>query len=290
MNIALGGWTLSAHFSTAVRTATKRKTFAENVAAFLGQYQMDDGQPLFDGIDLDWEYPGGGGLSGNSVHPDDGLNYGLFAEQLRLALDNKFPNKHVRITTASPGGFDKIAKFGLDGLVPYLDAFHVMTYDFHGTWEDVTGHNAPFTADDKYSIQHSVKRHLEEGVPAAKIALGSPLYGRTWRQVKAGSNPNLPGYNQAGDPNNAGHGNEPLYDVKQLEPLIRVQGWKPYYDEEQQALYVYSESQGIFSSLESRASTAAKADYVCRMGLGGMMFWDISNEDINTSGLVSSAR
>jgi len=55
-------------------------------------------------------------------------------------------------------------------------------------------------------------------------------------------------------------------------------------------MYVYNESQKLYSTLESRASTAAKAEFVCKMGLGGMMFWDISNEDINTSGLVSSAR
>lgn len=224
------------------------------------------------------------------------MNYGLFAEQLRIALDNKFKvpqfgNKHVRITTASPGGFDKIANFNLAGLEPYLDAFHVMTYDFHGTWEDITGHLAPFTASDLYSIENSIKLHLEAGLPPSKIALGSPLYGRTWREVHAGPNLSLPGYNQNGKPNKAGHGNEALYDVKQLEPFIRGnQGWKPYYDEAQNAMYVYNESQKLYSTLESRASTAAKAEFVCKMGLGGMMFWDISNEDINTSGLVSSAR
>jgi len=111
VSVALGGWTLSKHFSTATRTAEKRRKFAKNVADFLGEYRMDDddsnSDPLFDGVDLDWEYPGGGGLAGNSEHSDDGKNYASFVKELRQALDEKF-SKRVKISTASPGGEGKM--------------------------------------------------------------------------------------------------------------------------------------------------------------------------------------
>jgi chitinase len=91
--------------------------------------------------------PGGGGEAGNSASPNDGANYALLMADVRAKLDDLGSElgRTYEISIASPGGLDKIANFNLAGLAPSVDFFNVMTYDFHGTWEDTTGHQAAFT-------------------------------------------------------------------------------------------------------------------------------------------------
>ena len=137
-SIAIGGWTLSGNFSSVCATAQGRDTLASSIYDFLGTYTM------FDGIDFDWEYPGGGGLGGNSESPQDGANYASLLELVRGKLDQLGAenDRYYEITVASPGGSDKIANFNVSGVNQYVDFFNVMTYDFHGTWENTTGHQA----------------------------------------------------------------------------------------------------------------------------------------------------
>ena len=79
--IAVGGWTLSGTFSDVASTAEGRATFAQSVVDFMQKY------PMFDGIDFDWEYPGGGGLESNITRPEDGQNYALLLNEVRERLD-----------------------------------------------------------------------------------------------------------------------------------------------------------------------------------------------------------
>ncbi|MGI9176296.1 MAG: glycosyl hydrolase family 18 protein, partial [Pirellulales bacterium] len=81
VSIAVGGWTLSGNFSSVCSTAAGRETFATSLATFLDTYRM------FDGIDFDWEYPGGGGLDGNSSSPSDGANYASLLQLVRTKFD-----------------------------------------------------------------------------------------------------------------------------------------------------------------------------------------------------------
>ena len=81
-NIAIGGWTLSGNFSTSLDSAAERSLFTDSVISFLKTY------PMFDGVDFDWEYPGGGGLAGNSASPADGLNYTATLKLLREKLNS----------------------------------------------------------------------------------------------------------------------------------------------------------------------------------------------------------
>ncbi|MBM4021991.1 MAG: hypothetical protein FJ284_07095 [Planctomycetes bacterium] len=91
VTIAVGGWTLSDHFSTVCATAAGRERFAESLVRFLDTYRM------FDGIDFDWKYPGGGGESGNSAGPDDGRN-----DALRSTLTCRRACPHARSSAARP--------------------------------------------------------------------------------------------------------------------------------------------------------------------------------------------
>ncbi len=278
-SIAVGGWTLSGNFSTVASTEAGRETFANSIVEFLTTYTM------FDGIDFDWEYPGGGGLESNSVSSSDGANYALLLANVREKLDGleAQTGRTYEISVASPAGLDKIANFNLAGLTPSVDFYNVMAYDFHGTWENTTGHQAAFTGDaNGYDIKTAVNAYLAAGVPGEKIVLGAPLYTRGWSGVADGGDG---GYDEAASGGAPGTFETGVYDYKDL--LAQVQdpnsGWQLYWDDVAQASYVYNAELDLFSSFETPTSIALKAQWVQEMGLGGMMFWDLTNDATDSS-------
>jgi endoglucanase len=285
ISIAVGGWTLSDHFSTVTSTEAGREAFAASIVEFLTTYQV------FDGIDFDWEYPGGGGESGNSASPEDGVNYALLLADVRAHLDDLGSRlgRSYEISVASPAGLDKIATFNLPGLAPSVDFFNVMTYDFHGTWEDTTGHQSAFLGDPNgYDIRTAVQAYLDAGVPAAQIVLGAPLYTRAWSGVADGGDG---GYDEPASGAAPGTYEAGNYDYKDLLGQINAGiGWEIYWDDNAQAAYVYNAELDIFSSFETTTSIALKAEWAEAMGLGGMMFWDLSNDAIGSrDSLVEAA-
>ena len=284
--IAVGGWTLSDNFSTVCSTAAGREAFASSLVNFLTTYRM------FDGIDFDWEYPGGGGEAGNSASPSDGANYASLLQLVRQKFDalGAQVGRRYEISVAAPAGIDKIATFNLAGLAPSVDHFNLMSYDFHGTWETTTGHQSAFTGDAAgYDIQTAVKAYLAAGVPAAKVILGAPLYTRAWSGVADGGDG---GYLEKSSGAAAGTFEKGVYDYKDLVAQMQVSAgaWKLYWDDTAQAAYVYDGADATFSSFETRASIAQKSDWAERLGLGGMMFWDITGDALGTSeSLVDAA-
>ncbi|MAI81122.1 MAG: hypothetical protein CL917_19430 [Deltaproteobacteria bacterium] len=286
-SIAVGGWTLSTHFSSVLSTPEGRETASDAVIDFLRQYEM------FDGVDFDWEYPGGGGLASNGSSPNDGTHYALFLAEVRTKIDalGEERGRVYEISVASPGGYDKIANFNLPGLTPSVDFYNVMTYDFHGTWENTTGHQAAFQADaNGYDIRTSIDLYLEAGVPASKIVLGSPIYTRAWAGVADGGNG---GYGQPSS--NAAPGSffdQPgMYDYKDLanQWLEGAGDWELYWDDQAGAAYLYSANLGIFSSFESPGTVAFKSEWAQHMGLRGIMFWDLSSDTRNPSERLTRA-
>ncbi|MCW1959417.1 MAG: glycoside hydrolase family 18 protein, partial [Mycobacterium sp.] len=286
VSIALGGWTLSSNFSTVVSTAAGREKLANSIVGFLDTYRM------FDGIDFDWEYPGGGGLDGNSASPSDGANYAELLKLVRTKLDvlGQQNGRKYEISVASPAGYDKIANFNLAGLAPSVDFFNLMSYDFHGTWENVTGHQSAFTGDPNgYDIKHAVDLYLAAGVSPNKVVLGAPLYTRGWSGVADGGDG---GYLETATGKAPGTFEAGVYDYKDL--LAQLQdpssGWKLYWDDNAQAAYLYNKSKGLFSSFETPTSIAQKSEWAQALGLRGMMFWDISNDAVTSpESLVKAA-
>jgi len=282
----VGGWPLSGNFSTVTSTAAGRETFANSLTTFLDTYRM------FDGIDFDWEYPGGGGLDSNSVSPNDGVNYALLLANVRTKVDalGARLGRTYELSIASPAGYDKIANFNLAGLAPHVDFFNLMAYDFHGTWENTTGHQAAFTADPNgYDIQTAVQLYLDAGVEPGKIVLGAPLYTRGWQGAADGGDG---GYAETTSGTAPGTFEAGVYDYKDL--LVQLQnpanGWQLYWDDVAQASYVYQPGTGIFSSFETPTTIALKSEWAAALGLGGMMFWDITNDALDSSeSLVKAA-
>jgi len=274
--IAIGGWTLSGPFSDLAATAQGRANFADSAVEFLTKY------PVFDGLDFDWEYPGGGGLESNTVRAEDGENYALLLKVVRERLDEleAQTGRTYEISVAAPAGSDKIANFNLTGLEPYVDFFNLMAYDFHGGWENITGHQAPMfdTIGGNYDIATAVSLYKAAGIDSSKIVLGAPAYTRAWAGVTDSDGDG--GWQEVTSQLAPGSFERGVYDYKDVaqKVLDKNLDWTLYWDDEAQAAYVFSESEGIFSSFETPTSIALKSQWAQSEGLGGMMFWDLSGD------------
>ena len=225
-SIAIGGWTLSGNFSTTLDSAAEREVFTDSVVDFLTTYTM------FDGVDFDWEYPGGGGLDSNSVSSTDGANYVATLQLLRSKLDvlGEDLGRRYEISVASAAGVDKIPNFHLSEMKDTVDFFNLMAYDFHGTWEASTGHQAPLVGDAiGYDIATAVDRYLQAGVDPSQIVLGAPAYTRAWSGVQ--SSPDDYGIEDFGYGDSAGGAaagtfEAGVYDYKDVLAQFRAGGWK----------------------------------------------------------------
>jgi len=102
---------------------------------------------LFDGIDIDWEFPVQGGMKGNVERPSDKENFTLLLAELRRELDaqGQKDNRHYELTIAASARPSEIANLELGRIVPLLDFINVMTYDYH-TGGSIAHFNAPLYA------------------------------------------------------------------------------------------------------------------------------------------------
>ena len=284
IGFAIGGWTLSGNFSTNLDDAAGREIFTQSILDHLEYYDF------FSTVDFDWEYPGGGGLATNASSPQDGRNLALTLQLLdqKLASLEQRTGRHIELSMATAGGADKLANLNLQGIEPYVDFYNVMAYDFHGGWESKTGHQAAMTGDPGgYDIVSAVDQFRQAGIAMDKVVLGAPAYTRAWGGVAAGS---TYGYGQAGvaalAPGSFEKGN---YDHKDLIIGVENGSYQLVWDDTSKAAFAYNPTTGIWSSMETTATIAGKAAYVQQAGLGGMMFWALSNDSVGDQSLMGAA-
>ncbi len=282
LGFALGGWTLSDEFSTAYATQEGRDKFVGETVRIFETYDF------FNVVDFDWEYPGGGGKAGNADSPSDGANFELVLRDLRTALDDLSvrTGRDFEVSIATAGGEEKLANLNLAGIDPYVDFYNVMTYDFHGGWENVTGHQAAMTGDaNNYDVTGAVDVFETAGIELSKVVMGAPAYTRAWGNVADGG---TFGYQQFGSGRDAtGSFEAGVYDYKDLLDDVVTGTRNLYWDDDNKAAFLYDGDE--WSSMETTATIAGKAAYVEEKGLGGMMFWALSNDAEGDASLVAAA-
>jgi chitinase len=264
--VSVGGWLWSTNFSDMVLTAESRRVFEESVMVFLAQYDLD-------GLDIDWEYPGLPG-AGHPYRAEDKQNFTALLAELRTRFDAKARKTHRRLylTIAMGAGDDVIAHTEMRKVARYVDTVNLMTYDYYEAGSDpTTGHHAPLFADPadpkKASSDETVRAYEKAGVPAEKILLGVPFYGREWGEVADLKH----GLFQ---PGKVIPGAYAPYSVIEASMLGEGQGFTRYWDDAAQAPYLYNVEKHIFVSYEDPESLKGKCKYVRSHKLGGVMFWD----------------
>ncbi len=292
--ISIGGWTWSEGFSDAALTPESRAAAVQscidiylrgNLPVADGAGGAGAGYGVFDGIDIDWEWPAAPGHEHNVYRPEDTQNFTLLLQEFRDQLNalEVETGRDYLLTIAGPAGVDKYEKIQLDQIHPYLDWLSIMSYDMHGAWSNVTGHNAPlYTSPDNplgypantYSVDTAVQAYLDAGVPANKIVAGLPFYGRGWTGVPDGG---THGLYQTGSGAAPGTYEAGVEDYKVLKTL----GYPQYRDPVTETPWLYNGD--TFWSYDDPASITNKVAYINNRGLRGAMIWSLDGDDANGS-------
>jgi len=285
--ISVGGWTWSGRFSDVALTDASRELFASSCVDFIRTYN-------FDGVDIDWEYPVCCGLGSNTYRPEDRENYTLLMGELREQLDaaGAEDGREYLLTIASAGGIDKLENYELAELAEHLDWVNTMSYDFMGAWDlSLTGHHSSLYANPDnpspndnvrlyYNSAGSVQPWLDAGVPADKIVMGVPFYGRAW----GGVNPTNNGLFQSGTMVPPGtwddwsSGATGINDYTEIAGFLQAGTHVRLWDDAAKVPWLWSPTEhgGHFISYDDPESIQLKMDYINDLGLGGAMFWEVT--------------
>lgn len=269
--LSIGGYSWSTAFSALAATEAGRGRFAASCADLMERHG-------FDGLDVDWEYPGGGGEAPGV--PADTANFTALLAAMRAELDAR---GEFLLTAAVPASVRLVDQIEVERIHEHLDWLNLMAYDFHGGWETTTNFNAPLAAvagdpspmAGVFHVEGAVDAYLERGCPAGKLNVGMPFYGRGW----AGVGPTAEGlYQPASGAATVGTwepGTFDWHDVAQnyLPRLTR------HWSEEAQVPWLYDAATMTMISYDDPESLAAKARLVRDRGLGGAMAWDLSGDD-----------
>eukprot|EP00804_Cyclotella_cryptica_P010623 CCRYP_005442-RB/>CCRYP_005442-RB protein AED:0.09 eAED:0.09 QI:133/0.93/0.88/1/0.87/0.82/17/1617/824 len=274
---SIGGWTLrqvELPLSFYTYHLFDVLCFAKNCADIVQYYG-------FDGIDIDWEYPGYAEHSGT---PADAINFTKMLAAIRAALDmlTMTTGKKYGLTAALPCNPQHIGNIEVTNLVNILTEYNLMSYDFFGAFDNVTGVNAPLYpqgfGNDDFCIDRCVTNYMNLGVPKEKLNVGLPFYGRSFKYA-TGLNQPHGGNDVASWPDDDG---SPQYFniYSKLPNMIQVR------DNKSKTQYAYTsrlEQPGLqlpegLVSFDDERSICDKVNYVQKHELGGFIIWELSGD------------
>ncbi|XP_039441147.1 chitinase-3-like protein 1 [Culex pipiens pallens] len=270
---AVGGWNEQSHpFSVVAASPTLRQRFIKDSIKFCKKHN-------FDGIDLDWEYPGQ--RDGNELV--DRENHATWLEEIRREFDREGLLLSAAVASAE---FSASRSYDIPRVSAALHFINVMTYDMHGSWDPYTGFNSPLYSGSKdvtdlqqqLNVNASIHYWIELGAPKEKIVMGIPSYGRTFTLVDSSANGiGAP----ASGPGKAGQYSREagMIGYNELCEKFLSEKWDITCNEQQLVCYATSGNQWI--SFEDVKSVAHKMDYFSQMNLGGVMVWSLETDDFH---------
>jgi chitinase len=259
---SFGGWTWSGGFTQAAQNPT---AFANSCYSLVEDPRWAD---VFDGIDIDWEYPNACGLSCDTSGPNAFKN-------LMSALRSRFGSGNLVTAAITADGTQggKIDATDYAGAAQYADWFLPMTYDFFGAWapQGPTAPHSPLTAvpgnaqsQAGFNSDAAIRKLRGKGIPSNKLLLGIGFYGRGW----AGVSQSAPGGSATGAA--PGTYEAGVDDYKVLKGRCPANGTV--------AGTAYAKCGDQWWSYDTPSTIGGKMNYAKTNGLGGAFFWELSGD------------
>lgn len=288
---SIGGWG-AAGFSEACASHASRRTFVDScIELFFHEHSV------FDGIDLDWEYPVSGGPDNLTYSPSDRHNFTLLLHDLRRALDQEGRRCGRRpvLTAALPAGrlqsagpYDPNESFELRQVGHVLDWINLMTYDLENGYSTLTGFNAPLRPDPADPTPEIIKRYNSDvtaveyyrmhGVPADRIVLGEPFFSEAFT-TSSSDNHGL--YQPVVERTSA-----PSWTTIKDE-LLHDPAWSQHWSRTAQAPWLFNADTGTFVTYDDPRSLQIKSSFAERADLRGVFTWALGQDDAQHSLLTA---
>ena len=276
--VSIGGWNNSQEGE--FETATSNDAGIEKLANSIVSYTL---QWKFDGVDIDWEYPDSDG---------EATQFKKLLQSVRSKLDDEGikSDRYYQLSAAVTTNHNNIKYILPNEVDPLLDNFNVMTYDIHGAFEPITGHNSPLYANSKDTdLKLNASSSMQEynqtwGIAKNKLVMGLPYYSRAWGDVEPTEVvKGLPGLFASGtatvhgqwDDDGQFTGTSPFYILKEM---AKDSNYKRYWDNESQVPYLYNASTKEFYTYDDEQSITTKVNFIDQQGYGGAIIWDISGD------------
>ncbi|GGW87603.1 chitinase [Streptomyces malachitofuscus] len=260
---SFGGWTYSGGFGQAAQNPA---AFAKSCKAVVEDPRWAD---VFDGIDIDWEYPNACGLTCDTSGPAAFKN---LSQALRAEFGNDYLVTAAITADGSNGGKIDAADYG--GAAQYLDWYNVMTYDYFGAWDKAgpTNPHSPLTSfpgipKEGFNSAAAIAKLKAKGVPASKLLLGIGFYGRGWTGVTQSA----PGGTATGPA--TGTYEAGIEDYKVLKNSCPATGTF--------AGTAYAHCGNNWWSYDTPSTIGGKMSWAKSQGLGGAFFWEFSGDTTN---------
>ena len=232
--LSIGGWG-SGGFSEMAADETTRKAFAADCHRVVQTFGLD-------GIDMDWEYPTSS-QSGISSSPHDMDNFTLLMRDIREAIGSE-----KLLTFASAANAHYVDFKAVD---PYVDFVNIMTYDMaNPPFHHAALHRSPLVK--QLSADEAVEAHIRAGIPAERLTLGIPFYGRGIGEI-----PNFIDYRE----------------------IIELTDYQTQWDEEAMVPYLTDADGQFVCTFETARSIALKCLFLKEKGMLGAMYWDYNGDD-----------
>ncbi|HET6211549.1 MAG TPA: glycoside hydrolase family 18 protein [Micromonosporaceae bacterium] len=292
--LSIGGWTWSKYFSNAALPENRAAFVASCLDLFIkGNLPVLDGGSggpgsaygVFDGIDLDWEWPNWPGNVGNVIRPEDRVNFTGLAAEFRKQLDayGRTVGRHLELSAflpANPGAID--AGFEVNQIFTSLDFATLQGYDFHGPWETDTNQQSalrepagdPVSPD--FTLDRTVRSWIDRGAPRGQLVIGIPYYGHGWTGVTGGGD-GLFQPSAGAAPATFEPGSE---DYKVLA-MLPAQGYTLHRDFRAGHAWLFNGT--TLWTFDDPLVVAQKCLYVRQQRLGGMMVWSLDADDAHAT-------